>query len=276
MWAHSNLLNSGFLFSFVDVATGGSNGRLEIDTTGRLRLINDITGVVAQTDINYWNQGQRHFVEMKHVVSDTVGLLQARIDEVVVLTQTNVDTKRTDATVGEVQFGDANGDNLWIDEVYLVNGDGTTPNDYLGDVTVLNKRPIGAGTFTDLTRGGTDSGANWSQLDDDGLGEADDVRSATADAKDTYDFGALGGTGTDPVHFVMLRARAQKSDAGAKFGRVIMRSGEAGNAIEESASETLGQGFAHFHHAYNQDPAGVAWTRAKVDAAEPGVKVKDA
>jgi hypothetical protein len=284
MYAKPVSLGFRRLFEFVDVTANDTNLLINVTSDGRLQANRLNSTEVKQTDINFWNANQGHHIEAKMICHDTTGLIEVKVDEVIIpeLSSTNVDTKRTDATIGEVRFGDIS-TVVNIDDVTLVNGDGTAPNDYQGDRKVSVLRPIAPGTFTDLSRGGTDTGANWSQVDEDGRGEAEYVFSATADAKDTYDFTALGGTGSDPISFIQAFCWAAKSDAAnSKFGRIICRSGTPPNNIAESVSEQLGFGAAWFGQIYNSDEGsgiseggGVGWTRAKVDAAEFGEKVRD-
>src|SRR6266571_5801649 len=133
--------------------------------------------------------GGWNYLETLVTISDTVGVVTIKVNGTQVLNLTGQDTRNggTNLFFDFIQWQSIGGP---IDDVYLVNADTSGETTFLGDGRCEEHFPNGAGATTNWTRGGTDSGANWSQVDESPgyNGDTDYVKSSTLNDKDTYAF----------------------------------------------------------------------------------------
>lgn len=121
-------------------------------------------------------------------------IVEFRVDGTVIASRTNANLSAGVLTfnVGGNLLLEANTTGTWyFDDVIVCDSTTSYMNDYLGDIKGLEAlRPDGAGTSTQWTRGGTDSGANWSQLEETPPNDVTDyVLSNTLDQIDIYTLG---------------------------------------------------------------------------------------
>jgi hypothetical protein len=219
-----------------------------------------------------------YYLEAKAVIANAGGSFELRLNGVTIATYSG-DTQQHASltTANHIRFG---GDRTQtgttiIDDIYVFDGvdsgiSGCPNNDFIGDCKVETIRPNGAGASTVLTRGGTDSGANWSQVDETTPNDATDyVESATPGDKDTYAMGALA-TLTGLVYGVQACPNAGKSDAGA---RSICSVARLDSTEVDGATHVLGSTYAMYRHVFEPKPGGGRWTIDDVNAAEFGVKI---
>jgi hypothetical protein len=123
-------------------------------------------------------------VEVKVVVSDTVGSVEVRFDGVVVLNLTSLNLGTTGISACNVYpttTGTNYGRGLNWDDFYLCDDTGTTNNDFLGDVRVDAYLPTSDGIHQDFDySSGTDA---YALLDEKPPAVADYVSSATVGHK---------------------------------------------------------------------------------------------
>lgn len=156
------------------------------------------------------------------------------------------------------------------DDIAVNNVSGTLNNGRPGDGRVVLLTPTGAGSNTGLSRGGTDSGANWSQTEELPPSMTDYVFGATAALRDTYALSDLAGVSSVNVAEVLVLA--QNSDAGAGSLGLTVKSGATTN---EGTAQALGTTAAYIRQQYETDPAtSAAWTSSAINALEAGVTVR--
>lgn len=209
------------------------------------------------------------YLEAKVTLSDTVGVVTVRVNGAQVFTISSADTKNggTKTVLDGIGMAIANV-NALVDDIVLMNGAGSTNNDFIGDIKIETLYPTGAGNTTGLT---PSTGSNWSNVDETPRNTSDYNGSATDNLYDTYQMGNLA-TLTGTVYAINIFAYTAKSDAGAAGGAIMLRSG---GTDYEKTDVALGTGFAYQNEIIETDPAtSVQWTITNVNAMEAGFKKK--
>jgi hypothetical protein len=275
--------NSEFFFlKFQDSQVGGDQGTVTYSPVDN--LIRVYRGVPATnllgTSVLTFMQDAWHTVEVRwQITSTTVGTVEVWIDGTRWLNLTGVDnTVQPNAYVQAVvvsadYYSTAFPAGFYVayDDLAINNTAGSINNGQVGDGRVVLLKPNGAGSNTALTRGGTDSGANWSQVDELPPSMTDYVYSATVGARDTYVLEDVPA-GTWAVNAVEVLAYAQNSDAGAGSLGLTVKSGATTN---EGTAQPLTTSAAYVRQLYETDPnTSAAWTVANVNALEAGITVR--
>jgi hypothetical protein len=165
-------------------------------------------------------------------------------------------------------------DNGNVDDVVVADGSGSQNNDFLGQCRVVTILPVTdaveAGANASFTcSGGSDHGALVDEADSDG--DTTYVYSSTVGHIDSWNFGALGYTGT--IKGVQLDVAAKKTESGTRAIQLLTRP-DATNRID-TTDRYLGQTDYDRHlKVWELNPEdSEAWEVADVDGAEFGVKV---
>jgi hypothetical protein len=218
--------------------------------------------------INTW-----HLLEMRwQATSATVGIIQVWLNGTLVINVSGVDNTATaNVNVQRFEINAGSGTGSGFDDLAINDTAGSINNGQIGDGAVVLLKPTGAGSNTAQTRGGTDSGANWSQVDEVPASMTDYVFSATAATRDTYALQDLPA-GSWTVNTVEVVAYAQNSDAGAGSLGLTVKSGATTN---EGTAQSLGTTAMFLRQQYELDPnTTAAWTNANVNALEAGTTVR--
>ncbi len=219
--------------------------------------------------------GTWYFIEIKVVLSDTAGSVEARIDGASIGTFSG-DTRNagTNPTLDAVDVYNyqVNTNYTWVDfdDIYIVNGAGTVDNDFLGDHRVDLALPNGNGARSGLVGSDGDQLDNYLLVDENPPATADYVGSATDGAGDTYAFGnAPAGRAIAGVQTVMYAA---KTDTGAKSMRQLAR---IGGVDYPGDAKVLSTGYQAYLRTMGVSPAsGADWTEAEFNGAEFGAEVQ--
>lgn len=214
--------------------------------------------------------GSWHYLEVKGVLSDTVGSVEVRVDgsSTPFVSVSGVDTKNagTKTVFDNVQLLTTIGTTALFDDIYLCNGAGTDHNDFLGDCSVATLTPDSTTTANWVGSDGN-SVNNEQLIDETPFSDADYVGSSTVGAIDHYTMSDLPAGST--VKGVAATIRAFKSDAGTRTLRARIMSG-ASNVQKDLV---LATGAAYDMLLAANDPnTGAAWTEAAVNAA--GVEIE--
>lgn len=182
---------------------------------------------------------------------------------------TGVDTSDSFASLTQFNFSAGNTIQFDVDDVYWQ--DDLT---YRGELRIASLLPNGNGNSSQFTGSDGNSTDNYLLVDDPGGNNVDDdttyVGSSTVGHIDSYAMGNLPSVSAR-VEGVLARFRARKTDAGARNGQTLLRSGGT-NYVGTSQPE-LSTYFGHRKN-YLVDPnTGVAFTESGVNALEAGQKV---
>jgi hypothetical protein len=227
-------------------------------------------------------ESQWVYVEAKVRLHDTAGLVVVKIDEVVVLNLSGVDTKNggTDTTFDNIEVHGSTTDLRW-DDIYLANEQGSVNNDFLGAVVVEALGPNGNGNSSQFVGSDGNSTDNYLLVDDGAVaGNVDDsgadyVESSVDNDKDTYTFeNSTLGSSLQTVLGVMAYAKARRSDTGARTLALVARlSGTEADSADKTINTSSGN-FGWVGHAFETKPGGGSWAISDVDSAEFGVKAR--
>lgn len=257
---------------------------------------NNVTQLCLRNDSNLWKitrgdnsatmgtgthtvtAGVWEYVEVYGLISATVGKVQLRVngvDDIALTTGLNTKEDGASALVDRIGFVPDNG-NTYVDDVY-VNDTSTAVNTaFSGDIGVKGLVVNAAGDVTGLTRGGTDSGSNWGQVDEVPPTDATDyVSGADSSSYDLYNIPAITGV-FGSVQSARLWVRAQNQGPGfASIAHMVKYDSNADTVADtesQGADVPLSATWAYYGKEYNLDPAAAAWTLAKIDALQVGVK----
>lgn len=220
--------------------------------------------------------GVWYYVELKTTIADTNGFAELRINGVTEATYSGAaaDTRNAGAGLGinRIYFfgstGSGGGNYLDRDDVVL-QGDNVGAIDYFGDVRVSSLFPNGVGNSTQFVRGGTDTGANWSQVNETPPNSGQYVQAAAIGNKDTYTFGNVSAA-TGLVYGVQIMPWLAKTDAGVRNAASVAR---LTGVEEDSADKVLSLTGRYMPDIRETRPGGGAWTIDDINNAEFGVKV---
>jgi len=262
------------IFSVLNGATSLTYLRLNSDLTlsvgrgghsGSPTLLGTTAAVTA---------GAFTYVEIKLLLSATVGTVDVRFNGVSVLSLTAQNTAAattwTNIRLGLLSAAVGNsivsGRTYDYDDLYVLDGAGAAPlNDLLGDVRVDARRPTAAGAVTGWT---PLAGANWDAVNDTTPDDDTTYTStSTVSATDTFvteDAPIVGATIFGVQHCLAMK----KADAGTCTVAPVIRHGTTnypGAPISPGTSYSYGVAIA----ATNPG-TGLAWTEAGFNAAEFG------
>lgn len=264
-------------------ASGGSQNCLTWDPVSgaiRARLNNIISGALLATGSTALPPDTWHVIDWRiQITSATVGVVEVWLDGNRIINFSGDNTNTTTVNVQFVALGHtgtsvatAAGFYMAFDDFAVNDTAGTVNNTRAGDGRVILLAPNGAGSSTQFTRGGTDTGANWSQVSEVPPSMAQYVGSPTVGNRDLYALGNLP-VAIQSVNVVEVIALAQNSDAGAGNLAPTVKSGAA--AANEATAIGLSTTASYVTGRWELNPDGnVAWTAAAIDALEIGATIR--
>lgn len=229
--------------------------------------------VLIAADPNIWFRNTWHYIEVKVKIANSGGTVELRQDGVTRASFTG-DTQNggSDQKIDRVRLRNTLADNIYFDDVYILNEQGGSHNTFLGDTRMYPLYPNGNGNYSQLLGSDGNSTDNYLLVDEVGPAvEADYVGSATDGQKDSYTFENLPvSVGT--IHAVDIRMHAWKSEDGAKSIRSLVRRSSTDAAGADLPLAVTG---SPLQQLYTLDPiAAVAWTISTVNDSEFGAEVR--
>lgn len=215
---------------------------LTIDNTGVLKLYDEdgqITGTTTLSTDTWYR------IEFEVDVTAAAGahIVKARVDgtEFASSTARSLSAGVMNMAVGANLASEANTTGDWFfDDVAINDNTGSFQTSYPGEGEIIHLRPNAAGDNAQWTRGGTDSGANWSQVDEVTPNDATDyVQSNTANQIDDYNIDDTPATLeiTDTINCIQIGARISLSAGTAEDPDFVYRvKVGGGGTVEESAN----------------------------------------
>jgi hypothetical protein len=262
-WADAHTLVS----LFEGASTQGMNirstatGAIEI-RRGATLLATSATGILTQDNWTY--------IEFKCLIDNSAGEYEVRADGVAILgPTTGVDTQ-AGSGVDRVRFNwstsGTDGDEIYTDDMYVLDSTGSTNNDFLGpDVRVVAIFPNAAGDSTDFT---PSAGDNWENVDDNPTdSDTTHVESGTAGHLDLYNYTAVEGiAGT--IYGIQISTVARETDA-TQFN--LITHAKTGSTDDEDAGQALTGSYTTPFRVLEEDPdTASAWTVAGLNGAQFG------
>lgn len=212
-----------------------------------------------------------HYFELKVTVNTVTGAYELRANQTNVMSGSSVNTAETGSNDADVIDFQILQSPVRMDDIYILDTNGTINNDFLGDSTIEGRLPTGNGFSNDWTVVG---GANaWQVLNDTvGAGEDSDlVETSTTTDVQLLTFDALSFI-TGQIHAVQLEAMCQLDAVGSRTLRFKVRSG--GTTYDDASFVVNSTQFETFLGIVETDPdTAVKWTISGVDNAEFGFEL---
>lgn len=235
-------------------------------------LATSAPGMVAASTWNY--------MEMKVKSHLTTGSVEVRVNEVVKLTATGINTRGgcandyfTRAWLGGSEGSSPTWNTTYFDDFYYCDDTGAVNNTYLGDVQLQAIYPDGAGSSTVWTKFG--GATNWQSVNEH---SPDDdttyVKSAVVGDLDMYTMDNISATAVS-IKGLLFNARIKKDDATARTYSTMVKDVSSGGATTVVATRTTPYGsYTNQQDVSELSPTtAAAWTKTEVDAMEAGIKV---
>lgn len=246
--------------------------RVELNTAlGTLRVMRGVTVLGNGTTVI--PSASFVYIELKVLISATVGTVALRINGKTELNLTNQNTLGGGNTNIDslTLYSDGQGNinpETSFDDLYICDTLGAQNFDFLGDVRIQALLPTGIGATSAWTPVGAVNG--WqcvAEVPNDG--DTTYISSATPGQRDTFvtaDLTSVAGI----VKGVQVNLVARKDDAGSRTVQGLMRQGVTNYDI--GAVATIAATYAMYSSPQELNPAtGVAFTVAEINADEFGV-----
>jgi len=201
---------------------------IDLTTAGRFRVKDGLTGnVLAESADGAFQKDIYQYVEINFSCTGT-DTIEIRVNETAVLGPTGGLNLRQAGSGGayHVRLSAANSENgspfTYMDDLYVLDSDGSTFNDFVGDVKVDAFMPTDDGYYTDFTPStGVD---HWDTINDIGT-TADDayIESDTVTEKDSFTITPTGDLPT--IHAIKVHNVSRNSDTGVSEGTPFIRMG---------------------------------------------------
>jgi hypothetical protein len=245
--------------------TGSATGTISVRRGG-------VSGTVLSTSVSTISHSTYYYGELKVTLNDTTGSYDFLINGVSFTSGSGTDTLASGAATWDgIVLGGVNVAVTYtidFDDVYVCDGSSGSNNDFLGDHRIVCVvASSGNGTNADWsTSTGSDHGA---LVDDNPPSVSDYNQSGTVGQRDTYNFAALGVSGTvKAVQTVNLL----KSDVAGL--RTVVPAIRVASTNYDGNGSVLGSDWSYQTEVHITNPNTVAaWTVSEIDSAEFGVKV---
>jgi|SRR5215510_1913267 len=252
----------------------GANFQCEmrLNTTGTFTFLRSPT--VLGTTTNVISQNTFYYIEVRVLISTTVGTVDIRVNGTSWLALTGQNTQAGSAnTANTIRIGNiaANGSmgQTDFDDFYLCDGTGSAPyNTFLGDCRIDTLFPNAEGGTQQWTPStGT---SHYTLVDETAPNTTDYVSSITPTQRELFGMQNLT-TITGTIYGAQACLATMKSDAGSRVIRNVIRSGSSDSL---GANVTLGTSQLYQISLHTTDPAtSTAWTETGVNNAQVGAEV---
>lgn len=252
--------------TFYDGVAGAAQCSIRGTADGRIQArLGDRNGppIGAASPVCMASGVSKH-IEAYALISDTVGVIQAWVENVLVLNLSNIDSKAhsSSTTFSAIEFGVAgNGEAFWK-HVFGANPSGPHNAGQIGPRKVRRLALAADGSPMDYV---ADTGTDrYARINEQVLDTASYITSPDIGQKARFTKQNLAVTPAS-IAAVGIRRFALKSDAGACNDRSALVIGGTAYNADARALTTTGE---HLLDVWEVDPSdGGAWTKARVDAA---------
>lgn len=286
------------IMSFRDTNAGADKAYITIDNTGVLALYNG-SAVQIGSDSSALSANTWYGIEMRIDRSPAAGseVIEARLwvdgGTPSVFATSSAQTIATNAgdtfRVGGNLGAEAQTTGDWFfDDIAVNNSTGSSQNGYPGIGHVIHLRPSAAGDAANFSRGGADSGANWSQANEVTPNDStNNLTDNVANETDDYNIDDTPShlNSASVINVVHVGVRFNTTDSTSTDPGIVLRiKDDTGGTVQESAEIVCSTTTWNTHAVANPripsltlyDLPGAsttAWTKAKLDTAQIGVRV---
>lgn len=283
--AADTLTAPGTAFLQLNDTAGNANTYLFCEADGTVRAYYASAGLTGPTSAQLTLIGTSTInvpldawtlVEVRAVAATgATGTLEVRINGATGLLATSQRTCQVNANYGAtvlafLRFQASAAAASWFafDDLRVNDTSGARNTAWPGDESIRLLLPTGAGDATQLARGGTDSGANWSQTDEiPPNGTGDYVSSDTVGQQDLYNLSTIAATAFSAVEVII---QGFNSGGGGSVNlSVKTAAGQSdGSAQALTATPTI------YKRLLEVDPtSGLPFDQVAIDALQAGIRV---
>lgn len=264
------------IFSFLDDFSTKANLPTLIINTNTGVATFTYNGNSASTSAGLFTGSVWQHVEMRLVMSDTVGVMEIRRNGILVASLTGIDTKPSGVTslTGFRVEADSNFQFHLIDDLYILDGTGSDNNSYLGDTRITVLRPKADGLVNNFVAVGAAS--NFEAVDEHlHDGDTTYVEAGVVGARESYDNKSFSEVGISPGDIFGVQAvnAVVKTDAGGinYLDNMVVAGVVYDNGVDVIATSGL---YKMTTFARDTDPSDDAgWTEAKVASVGSGLEI---
>lgn len=248
--------------------------RLSRDTSGQLQLENNAGILIAYTGVATMVLDAWHYVEFKVKLNATTGTAELRLDGAVLGTFSG----NTGSTVGcdDAQFagqGSASAQDMYVDDLVIMDGSGSGCNDFLGPVWVQYLNPNDNGLASSLTGSDADQTDNYDNVNDI-IPDSTDYNGSTGIGDyDYYALPDLSGLVDWTVHGVQVVAQTGRNSGSASYGRLLATNG---TSTDFGAINALTSSFVYDYMVLSVNPNGSTWNTTGFSDLQVGFQVTGA
>lgn len=277
-------LISPFQFGFYD-GQGGNAGQVwwQCEQDGVLRLYRGGTSsvnsggstIIATTPAKTIHTDEWNFIETKILIHPTAGIVEVRVNTVVVLSFMGNTQNLMPPILGAAPGWDAmmynwNGPftgGRW-DDRYVLDDTGSNNTDYLGNVRVNTQLTTAPGDLTEMSVFG--AAANWDAVNERVLTETEYVYSSLVGARDLYTMDP--NVTAQTVYGVQITGAWRQDDSTQMRGQALIKTG--GTLYEGGTDHYLAQSYHYYRDMWELNPnTGVGWTAAELNLLQAGQKL---
>ncbi len=246
------------------------NFSIKVTSDGKISACGGGNTLLATTANPVMASETWHYLEAKVVCHDTTGSYEVRIDGQTVLNGSNVDTRGSDDS--RFVLFQLRHYYQCIDDLYICDTDGSTNNDFLGQVVIEGILPSADGDSSDWTpASGTDNSAMVDDIPPDD--DTSYVQSNTEDAEDLYGYADLSTITTEPIVGVQVNTDVRMNAFPGDIDlHQTVKSGSTtsdGDPINIATDD-----YEVAARILETDPnTSSAWTAASINDTQFGVKV---
>lgn len=210
------------------------------------------------------------FVEFYWLEHSTTGRYVIKVNGITVLDFTGNTQQHDPASlpVDQLRFTGAANATI-LDDIVLNDASGGVNDSWPGIIHLNAIFPNGAGDVTQLSAYPTTP--NWGCVDDRPPSGSDYVYETTPDTYDLYTLGDLSDPGGATIHNVVALTHAKLDTGSGSLAQML----KSGGVEDQLADVALTESWQRIAGVWPLDPDGdVAWTWAKINALQAGVKVR--
>jgi hypothetical protein len=230
-----------------------------------------VTAVTLASGVATINAATWYYIEVRVFIHATAGAVEVRVNGVVDILLTGVNTKGSSTMTGANWFHlrGAASSAWYCDDLYIRTEASTSEvtGGFLGDIKIKPYYPNADGTYSAMT---CSTGTTHNTLVKEALPNLTDyVYSSTALTKDSFNFQDAAETGS--IKAVQLNAYCYKVDSGFRGADPFIKSG---STEVYGTSQPLSTTPKYVQKMFEQDPNTSAdWSQANFNAAEFGVRI---
>lgn len=245
------------------------NGAGASPGTGQFVLIGTSATVVPNTT---WVHFEVHIV----AATGATGTYEVKLNGATVISATSQRTAQSNANLGSLilqfvrmQTVGNSGTFKAFDDLRVNDTSGSLNNTWCGDESILMLTPNAAGDSAQFSRGGADSGTNYTQVDELPPNALTDyVYDSTVGHLDLYNLSTVTVVSVSAVEVLM---QAFNVDGSGGSVNVVTKTA-AGQS--DGAAQTVVGSPLYLKRLLETDPAdSAAWTQAKINALQVGPKI---